>query len=308
MQLYWEIGKKIVEKQETMGWGKAVVENPASDLQLEFPGIKSFSARNLWNMRNFFLAYREDENLQTLSADISWSHNIAILEKCASNSERRFYMEMAKKFGWSYRVLVNQIESQAFQKYLSSQTNFSKTIQKKYRHQAHMAVKDEYVFDFLEVGEEHSERELERNLLEHVRQFLIEMGGYFAFIGNQFRLEIDDEEFFIDLLLYHRALRCLVAVELKMGKFKPEYAGKMQFYLSVLDDCFKLAEENPSIGIIIGQNKNRTIVEYTLKDVGKPIGVSTYKVHKRLPEKMSKYFPTAEEFAEKLKGLFPEKS
>ena len=306
IKLYWDIGKMIVEKQEALGWGKSVVENLAEDLQKAFPGIRGLSARNLWNMRNFFKEYQNDQILQTLSAEISWSHNVAILEKCSDNTERRFYMEMSRKFGWSYRVLLNQIANQTFQKYLTSQTNFDKTVSPQYRKQAALAVKDDYIFDFLEIGESHSEHELERRLLDHIRQFLIEMGGYFAFVGNQFRLEIDDEEFFIDLLLYHRALRCLVAVELKVGKFKPEYAGKMQFYLSVLDDRFKLPDENPSIGIIICQHKNRTIVEYTLRDVNRPIGISTYSVQKELPAKLRDYFPSAEELAEKLKNIFPE--
>ncbi len=307
IRLYWDIGKMIVEKQQALGWGKAVVETLASDLQKAFPGIRGFSARNLWNMRNLFKEYQNDQILQTLSAEISWSHNVTILEKCSDNLERRFYMEMSRKFGWSYRVLLNQIENQTFQKYLINQTNFDKTIARQYRQQAALAVKDEYVFDFLEIGESHSEHELERRLLDHIRQFLIEMGGYFTFVGNQFRLEIDDEEFFIDLLLYHRALRCLVAVDLKVGKFKPEYAGKMQFYLSVLDDRVKLPDENPSIGIIICQTKNRTIVEYTLRDVKRPIGVSTYKIQKELPANWREYFPTAEELAEKLRQILPQR-
>ncbi|MCK4359464.1 MAG: DUF1016 domain-containing protein, partial [Candidatus Cloacimonetes bacterium] len=180
------------------------------------------------------------------------------------------------------------------------QTNFDKTLPEKYKHQAKLAVKDEYTFDFLELGEEHSEKELEISIINNIRKFLTEMGGYFAFIGNQFRIEIDGEEFFVDLLLYHRKLKSLVAIELKIGKFKPEYAGKIQFYLSVLDDKVKLENENSSIGIIICKDKNRTIVEYALKDVNKPIGVSTYTITSKLSEYMSKYLPTPEEIAEKL--------
>ncbi len=178
-----------------------------------------------------------------------------------------------------------------------------KTLPQKQLQQAKLAVKDEYIFDFLELSEQHSEKDLELALMKKIRSFLIEMGGYYTFIGNQFRLEVDGKEFFIDLLLYHRALRCLVAVELKIGEFKPEYAGKMQFYLSVLDHKYRLQDENPSIGIIVCKEKSRTIVEYTLKDVNKPIGVSTYRLHRALPENLKKYLPTPEQFAKIIESL-----
>jgi predicted nuclease of restriction endonuclease-like (RecB) superfamily len=301
--LYRDIGMMIVERQEKYGWGKSIVENLASDLQNEYPGIKGFSARNLWNMRNFYVLYRDDQKLQPLVAEISWTKNLVIMEKCKDSLEREFYILMTKKFGWTKNVLINQIENKAYQQYLLNQTNFDKAVPEKYRSQAKLAVKDEYTFDFLELGEEHSEKELESALVNKIRHFLTEMGNYFCFIANQYRIEIDDEEFFIDLLLYHRKLKCLVAIELKIGKFLPEYAGKMQFYLSVLDDKVKLEDENPSIGIIVCKNKNRTIVEYTLKDVSKPIGVSTYKILKELPEDLSEYLPSGDEIAEKLELL-----
>ena len=171
-----------------------------------------------------------------MSGEISWSHNIAIMEKCKDDQEREFYMLISKKYGWTYRVLINQIENQTYEKFLLNQTNFDKTVAEKYKNQAKLAVKDEYTFDFLELREKHLERELEIHLVNNIKNFLIEMGGYFTFIGNQFRIEVGGEEFFIDLLLFHRKLQCLVAIELKIGKFKPEYAGKMQFYLSVLNE------------------------------------------------------------------------
>jgi len=168
------------------------------------------------------------------------------------------------------------------------------------KHQAKLAVKDDYVFDFLELNEEHSERQLELSLISSIRKFLIEMGRNFTFVGNQYRIEVSGEEFFIDLLLYHRVLKSLIAIDLKIGKFIPEFAGKMQFYLSVLDDKVKLPDENPSIGIIICKNKNRTIVEYALKDVNKPIGVATYKIRKTLPAKLKGYLPSPKEIEERL--------
>jgi len=303
ISLYWDIGSMIVEKQEKYGWGRSVVENLSKDLQSEFPGIQGFSSANLWRMRAFYLQYKDNEKLAPMVREISWTKNIAIVEKCKDDLEREFYIRMTKKFGWTKNVLIHQIENKAYQQYLLNQTNFDKAVPEKYRSQAKLAVKDEYTFDFLELGEEHSEKELESALVNRIRHFLTEMGNHFCFIANQYRIEIDDEEFFIDLLLYHRKLKCLVAIELKIGKFLPEYAGKMQFYLSVLDDKVKLEDENPSIGIIVCKSKNRTIVEYTLKDVSKPIGVSTYKVVEELPEDLSKYLPSGDEIAEKLELL-----
>jgi predicted nuclease of restriction endonuclease-like (RecB) superfamily len=303
INLYWDIGKSIVAKQERLGWGKAIVETLARDLQKEFTGMQGFSARNLWNMRTFYLTYKDNQKLQPLVAEISWTKNVIIMERCKDYIRREFYIKATKKFGWTKDVLINQLEAAAFERFMANQTNFDKALPEKYRHHARLAVKDEYSFDFLELGEEHSEKEFELALLENVRKFLIEMGGYFAFVGNQYRLEIDGEEFFIDLLLYHRQLRCLVAIELKIGTFKPEYAGKMQFYLSALNDRMKLPNENHSIGIILCKDKNRTIVEYALKDTKKPIGVSTYKLTEKLPRELKKYLPSPEEMIERIKHL-----
>jgi len=303
--LYWDIGKSIVSRQEELGLGKAVVETLARDLQNEFPGIQGFSARNLWNMRTLYLAYRDNQKLQPLAAEISWTKNVVIMERCKDPLQREFYLKMAKKFGWTKDVLINQLEAGAFERFMVNQTKFDKAVPTQYRHQAKLAVKDEYTFDFLEMAEEHSERELERTLVDNMRSFLVEMGGYFAFVGNQYRLEIDGAEFFIDLLLYHRQLCCLVAIELKIGAFKPEYAGKMQFYLSALNDKVRLPHENPSIGIILCKEKNRTFVEYALKDSKKPIGVSTYKLSTRLPRELKKFLPSPEEMAKRLDGLTP---
>lgn len=301
--LYWDIGRSIVAKQDKLGWGKAIVETLAKDLQKEFPGIQGFSSANLWRMRNFYLAYHPNEKLAPLVREISWTKNIIILERCKDDIRREFYLKITKKFGWTKDVLINQLEAGAFERYMANQTNFDKAVPGKYRHQAKLAVKDEYSFDFLEIAEEHSEKELELALLENVRKFLLEMGGYFTFVGNQYRLEIDDQEFSIDLLLYHRQLRCLVAIELKIGAFKPEYAGKMQFYLSALNDRAKLQDENPSIGIILCKGKSRTIVEYALKDTKKPIGVSTYKLTDKLPHELKKYLPAPEEMIKRLEEL-----
>lgn len=303
INLYWDIGKMIVEQQEKESWGKSVVENIANDLQLDFPGLRGFSAANLWRMRTLYIEYKNHKILAPLVREISWTKNIVIFEKCKDDLEREFYIKTTKKFGWSKNVLIHQIENQSYEKYLTNQTNFDKALPEKYKNQAKLTVKDEYTFDFLELSEEHTEHELETALVNNVRKFLIEMGGHFTFIGNQYRLEVDNEEYFIDLLLFHRKLKCLVAVELKIGKFIPEYAGKMQFYLSVLNDKVKLEDENASIGIIICKEKNRLIVDYALKDTKQPIGIAEYKITNRLPKDLKEYLPSTSEIKNKIKQL-----
>jgi predicted nuclease of restriction endonuclease-like (RecB) superfamily len=279
------------------------VETLASDLQKEYPGVRGFSDANLWRMRNFYQSYCKHPKLAPLVREISWAKNLAIMEKCKDYPEREFYIRMARKFGWTKSVLIHHIENRSYEKYLLNQTNFDNALPARYGGQAKLAVKDEYTFDFLELGSEHSERELEAALMEKVRGFLAEMGGHFCYIGNQFRLEVGRNEYFIDLLLYHRKLKCLVALELKVGDFTPEYAGKMQFYLSALDAKARLEGENPSIGIIICKSKDRTVVEYALRDVKKPIGVSTYTITARLPKSLSKYLPSGKALSARLDAL-----
>ena len=303
INLNWDIGKSIVEKQEQLGWGKSVVENLSKDLQNEFPGIHGFSSQNLWRMRRFYLEYQDNTKLAPMVREIGWSHNIAIFEKCKDDLQKEFYIRMTKKFGWTKSVLIHQIESEAYERYLLNQTNFDKALEEKYRHQANLAVKDSYNFDFLELGEEYDERKLELGLIKNVRSFLLEMGGDFSFIGNQYKLDVDGDEFFIDLLLYHRRLRCLLAIELKTTDFIPEYAGKMQFYLSVLDDKGRQENENPSIGIIICKTKRRTVVEYALKNTGSPMGVADYSLSRTLPKSLKGLLPSSKEIIERLSHL-----
>lgn len=303
LTLYWEIGKSIVEKQNQYGWGKSIVQTLSKDLQNEFPGVQGYSARNLWYMRNFYDQYKEDTKLQPLVAEISWSNNMVIMEKCKEDLERQFYIQMTKKYGWTKNVLIHQIESKSYEKFLLNQTNFDKAVPERYKHQAKLAVKDEYNFGFLEISENHNEKDLELALMKNMRKFLLEMGGDFAFIGNQYRLIVGDEEFYIDLLLFHRKLKSLVVIELKVGKFKPEYAGKMNFYLAVLDDTIKNESENPSIGIIICKGKNKTVVEYALRSTTSPIGVSNYKLTETLPKEYKNLLPTPQEIEDKLSGF-----
>lgn len=301
--LYWDIGQMIVERQANAGWGKAVVEQLAADIRAEFPGVGGFSASNLWRMKAFFETYSGLEKLALLVREIGWSHNLVILERCKDGLEREFYLRMTRKFGWSKNVLIHQIDNQSYEKSLLGQTNFDQALTPELRAQAKLAVKDEYTFDFLELGEEHSERELERALIARIEDFLRAMGGMFAFMGSQYRLEVDGDEYFIDLLLFHRRLKALVAIELKIGKFIPEYVGKMQFYLTALDRQVRQEDENPSIGIILCKEKKRTVVEYALHDARKPIGVATYAITKSLPKALEGQLPSPEEIARLLEDL-----
>ncbi|MFN5853386.1 MAG: YhcG family protein [Pirellulaceae bacterium] len=303
--LYWDLGRLIVEKQEQSGWGKSVVERLSQDLRKEFPGVAGFSVQNLWYMRQFHLEYREHEKLQPLVGEIAWAHNLVIMSKCKDPLEREFYLRMTRKFGWSKNVLIHQIANQSYEKSLLGQTNFDQTLTPALRSQAKLAVKDEYTFDFLELAEEHSERELERALIARVEDFLRAMGGLFAFMGSQYRLEVDGREYFLDLLLFHRRLRSLVAIELKIGDFQPEFVGKMQFYLTALDRQVRQDDENPSIGIILCKEKNRTIVEYALHDANKPIGVATYEITRTLPKELKEQLPRPEQIAALLEGFDP---
>lgn len=301
--LYWDIGRLIVTRQAGETWGKGVVRTLAKDLQTEFPGISGFSASNLWRMKLFYETYIEHGKLAPLVREVGWSHNLVIMEKCKDSLEREFYLRMTKKYGWTKNVLIHQIENQSYEKMLLNQTNFAETLPEPMQGQAKLAVRDEYTFDFLELGYEHSERELEQAILQKIDTFLRQMGGMFAFIGSQYRLEVSDQEYFIDLLLYHRRLRCLVAIDLKVGKFEPEFVGKMQFYLAVLNQQVRFEDENMSIGIILCKSKDKTIVEYALKDSDKPIGVATYQIVSSLPQQLQGELPSPEQIAQLLEEV-----
>ena len=301
--LYWDIGRLIVERQQDAGHGAAIAERLADDLRDAFPGVGGFSRRNVFYMREFFLLYRDDVKVQPLVAQVGWSHNLIILQRCKDPQEREFYLRMTRKFGWTKNVLVHQIDNQSYEKSLLGQTNFDRTLTPALRAQAKLAVKDEYAFDFLELGEQHSERELERALIARIEDFLREMGGMFAFMGSQYRLDVEGKEYFIDLLLFHRRLRALVAIELKIGEFEPEFVGKMQFYLTVLDAQVRQEDENPSFGIILCKEKTRTIVEYALHDARKPIGVATYEITRTLPKKLKDQLPSPKAIARLLESI-----
>ena len=303
ISLYWEIGRQITERQKALGWGKSVVENLSKDIQKEFPGIQGFSARNMWEMARFYSEYQPNEILRPMVAEISWTKHLIILTKCKDTQERRFYILATKKFGWTKNVLMHQIEGKAFENYLLGQSNYDQTLDDSIKNQAVLALRDDYSFNFLELSDEHSERELELSIVRNIRAFLLEFGNDFTFLGNQYRLEVGGQEYFIDLLLFSRRMQSLVAIELKVGEFKPEYKGKMEFYLNVLDETVKLPNENPSIGIIICKEKNRTIVEYALRHSSSPIGVATYSLSPELPEEYRHLLPSSEDIARRVDYL-----
>lgn len=304
IKLYWEIGKSIVEKQEKHGWGKGIVEKLAEDLQQEFSAMKGFSSQNLWYMRQFYLAYRDVPDLQQLVGEIPWGQNIIIMSQLKGKEEREFYIRGTIELGWSRNVLIHQIEADAHkQTGIKKMHNFPKSLPSHLAEQADNALKDTYLLDFLDVAEPVHERELERKLIANLKDFITELGKGFCFIGSQYPIKLQDKEYYIDLLFFHRHLRCLVAIELKTGDFKPEYAGKMNFYLNLLDDRVRMPEENPSIGIIICKKRDHLEVEYALRGIDKPIGISKYKITKKLPRKLAKELPSLEDLKKGLENL-----
>jgi predicted nuclease of restriction endonuclease-like (RecB) superfamily len=301
--LYWEIGKLIAERQEQYSWGKSVVESLAQELQRTFVGVNGFSARNLLRMRSLYENYATSTIfLPPMVAEIAWTHNIIILEKCKDEHQRFFYIKMARRNSGSKESIINAIEGKVYEKTVISQQNFQETLLPAQLNEAVFLLKDEYTFDFLEMHEPYTEVQLEQALISNIRDFLSSMGGDFTFVGNQFGIMVEGKNYEIDLLLYHRSLQCLVAIELKIDEFKPEYAGKMNFYLSALNAYHRKPHENPSIGIIICQSKQRTVVEFALQDVRKPIGVSTYTLSETLPKELEQFFPSSKAFIERVKN------
>lgn len=294
VQLYWSIGKSLDARIKAENWGSAVITRLSRDLQAEFQGALGFSKSNLYKMVSFYRVTLENPIFQTLSGKLSWSHINLILKRFEHLPiPLNFYAQKAAEHGWSVRVLEHQIDLKLFERTGLTQNNLPAPVIK----ELGTTLKDEYVFDFLALRDDFTERELEEALLKKINSFLLEMGGVFSFVGNQFKLTVDGDEFFIDLLLFHRRLRSLVAIELKLGAFRPEYAGKMQFYLAALDQQVRLPDERPSIGIILCKSKKRTIVEYALRSATLPMAVATYTVTTQLPEELKNELPTPEQMA-----------
>lgn len=301
LHLYWDMAAQIIEKQKQSAWGDGFLEQLSKDLQREFPNMKGFSLRNLKYMRQWFLFWSEASPIgQQLVAQIPWGHNILIVSKSKSIDEAVFYAQKTIQNNWSRAVLTHQIEGDLFQREGNAITNFETTLPKPQSDLARQTIKDPYNFDFLTLTEMHDERELEDALTDHVTKFLLELGAGFSYLGRQYKLDIAEDEFFIDLLFYHVKLHCYIVVELKAVKFKPEFAGKLNFYISAVDDILKSKEDNPTIGILICKSKNDTVVEYALKDVHKPIGVSEYIITKNLPDEFKSSLPSIEEIEAEL--------
>lgn len=300
--LNFEIGKLIVRNQEDNNWGKSIVDTLSKDINKQIDGIKGYSPQNLWRMRQFYLEYKEDLELFELATKIPWGQNLLIMHQVKDREERKYYLTATDKLAWSRSVLLNQIKANAYQNHLinAKQHNFENALPVHLSEQANEALKSEYNLDFLGISNPILERELENRLVENIRDLLLELGYGFSFIGNQYRLKLNEKEYFIDLLFYHRILKCLVAIELKTVEFEPEFAGKMNFYLELLDEQEKQPEDNPSIGIILCPTKDNIEVEYTLRTNTKPIGISEYRLTHELPKKLKGKVPSSKELKQML--------
>ena len=325
--LYWDIGKIIVEAQKTKGYGKQVVERLAEDLQKEFPGTAGFSPQNVWYMRSFYLAWTKEpqklqqpvgestskflpqlvgelagSNLPQPVAEIPWGHNLVLLAKLKTPLIRLWYAHKAIEHGWSRAVLTHHIETQLHEREGKAVTNFQRTLPPPQSDLAEQTLKDPYNFDFLTLHSDAHERDLEQGLLDHIQKFLLELGVGFAFVGRQYHMEISGQDYYLDLLFYHLRLRCYVVIDLKMKAFAPEFAGKMNFYLSAVDDQLRHADDRPSIGLLLCKERDHLTVEYALRDLKKPIGVAQWqtKLVESLPKNLKGSLPTVAEIEAEL--------
>jgi predicted nuclease of restriction endonuclease-like (RecB) superfamily len=298
--LYWGIGKEILIRQKTEGWGAKVIDQLAKDLHQAFPEMRGFSPRNLKYMRALAEAWPDEAIVQQAAAQLPWFHNCILLDKVKNREERLWYIRQAIEHGWSRNVLVIHIESGLYRRQGKAVTNFQATLPPPQSDLAQQLLKDPYNFDFLTLTTEAHERDLEQGLIGHLRSFLLELGVGFAFVGSQVPLEVGGEDFKLDLLFYHLKLRCFVVIDLKMTAFKPEYAGKMNFYLSVVDDMLRHPDDKPSIGLVLCKSKNGIVAEYALRDIGKPLGISAFQHLEKLPEQLKGTLPTIEEIEAEL--------
>ena len=293
VNLYYRIGKDISVNSK---WGNKFIDNLALELKLSFPNVKGFSIRNLKYMKSFYEEYKDDLEFVHLGAQLPWKHNISLIEKVKDKEIRKWYMKKCLEEGWSKSILIYQIDTNLYFRQIKSskQNNFNLTI-KKDSDLVNNMMKEPYVFDLIELTENYKEKELERKMLEKFKNVLLELGRGFSFIGNQYKIIVDNQDFYIDLLFYHIKLKCYIAIELKTTAFKPEFASKMSFYLTAIDEQIKSCNDNSSIGIILCQSKNRKVVDYTLRYINKPIGVSEYKIYSQIPKNIFKYLPTKDE-------------
>jgi len=298
--LYWQIGRDILTRQQEQGWGAKVIDRLAADLKNAFPEMKGFSRTNLLYMRAFADAYPEEEFVQQVAGQMPWFHNCVLIDRVKDVVKREWYILQTIEHGWSRNVLVLQIESKLYDRQGKAITNYERSLPSPQSDLAQQLLKDPYNFDFLTMGQDAHERDIERGLLNHIRAFLLELGVGFAFVGSQYHLEVAGDDFYIDLLFYHLKLRCFVVIDLKAGKFQPAYAGQMNFYLSVVDELLRHPDDKPSIGIILCKDKNRVVAEYALRDMSKPIGISGFKITEALPDQLHGSLPTIEDLEAEL--------
>lgn len=298
--LYWQIGQEILARQRGSGWGARVVDRLAADLRREFPDLRGLSRTNLLYTRAFAAAYPDESVVRELAGQIPWGHNTVLLDKVHDAEERTWYVRQVIEHGWSRAVLIHQVESGLYERRGQAVTNFGRTLPPAQSDLAAELLKDPYHFSFLAPGIALQERELEEALLAHVRDFLLELGVGFAFVASQYRMEVGGQDYWLDLLFYHVRLRCYVAVDLKVGAFRPEYAGKMNFYLSALDERLRREGDQPSIGLVLCKERNRVVAEYALRGIGNPIGVAEYRLVEGLPAQLRENLPTPEQLESEL--------
>tara|TARA_B110000211_G_scaffold61758_1_gene70073 strand:- start:5919 stop:6959 length:1041 start_codon:yes stop_codon:yes gene_type:complete len=300
--LYWQIGQDILTRQAQQGWGAKVIERLAHDLRTAFPKMKGFSPRNLKYMRTFAEAWPDLEFVQQAVAQLPWGHNLVLLDKFNNTEMRTWYAQKTIENNWSRNVLVMQIESSLLERQGAAVTNFEARLPKPNSDLARESIKDPYRFDFLDLTDEAQEREIEHALVQHVTQFLLELGAGFAFVGRQVLLQVGEEEFFIDLLFYHLKLRCYVVIELKAGKFKPEHLGQLGFYMTAVDKQVKAEPDNATIGLLLCKSKDKVVAEYALGDKTQPMGIAEYKLVESLPENLKTNLPSIEQIERELQG------
>lgn len=337
IHFYWDLGKSLNEKENV--WGSKLLEQVSMDLQSEFPDMKGFSVRNLKYCKNFYKFYAKtngqqlvahlqqveierddhakliqqtvgitdqkpvDHFVQQLVAQIPWGHNILIFTKSKNIHEALFYLNQTKENNWGRQTLALQVKSDLFNRSGKAITNFKNTLPEPLSDLAQQTIKDPYCFDFMTITKPYVERDIENQLVKHITTFLLELGKGFAFIGQQYHLQVSEKDYYLDLLFYHARLKCYVVIELKNTAFMPEYAGKLNFYLSAVDSLIKQADDNPTIGILLCRDKETVEVEFALRDIGKPIGVSEFTLVEKLPENLKSSLPTIEEIEAELSNL-----
>jgi len=302
---YWQIGRDILTRQQQFGWGAQVIDRLAADLHHAFPSAQGFSPRNLKYMRAFAQAWPDAAFVQQLAAQIPWFHNCLLLDKVKDTVEREWYIRKTIENGWSRAILDHQIDSDLYRRQGKAVTNFSRTLPPPQSELAEQVLKDPYNFDFLTLAEDAREREVQKGLLAHIRLFLLELGAGFAFVGENVHLEVGGEDFYIDLLFYHLKLRAFIVIDVKIRPFQPEFAGKMNFYLSAVDDTLRHPEDEPSIGMVLCKAGNLIVAEYALRDIAKPVGVSSYVTRfvESLPKELQSSLPSIADLEAELKAV-----